>query len=44
MAEKTYTDAEIAQKIKDADLNEWYLEEGWLRASTPPTAGRPRSC
>jgi 4a-hydroxytetrahydrobiopterin dehydratase len=29
--EPTYSDAEIAQKIKDMELTEWYLEDGWLR-------------
>jgi 4a-hydroxytetrahydrobiopterin dehydratase len=29
--EKTYSDAEVAQKIKDSGLTEWYLEDGWLR-------------
>ena len=29
--EKTYSDAEVAQKIKDAGLAEWSLEDGWLR-------------
>src|ERR1700688_1976770 len=29
--EKTYSDAEVAQKIKEHGLAEWYLEDGWLR-------------
>src|SRR6516164_4557241 len=29
--EKTCSDAEVAQKIKDSGLAEWYLEDGWLR-------------
>jgi 4a-hydroxytetrahydrobiopterin dehydratase len=29
--EPTYTDAEIAQKIKEMGLSEWYLDDGWLR-------------
>jgi 4a-hydroxytetrahydrobiopterin dehydratase len=29
--EKTYTDAEIAAKIQEHGLTEWYLEDGWLR-------------
>ena len=29
--EKTYTDAEIAEKITKLGLDQWYLEEGWLR-------------
>jgi 4a-hydroxytetrahydrobiopterin dehydratase len=34
MAEKTdkvYSDAEVEAKIMELGLNEWYLEEGWLR-------------
>jgi 4a-hydroxytetrahydrobiopterin dehydratase len=31
MAEKTYSDAEVAGKIKETGLSEWYLEEGLLR-------------
>jgi 4a-hydroxytetrahydrobiopterin dehydratase len=31
MAEKTYSDAEVADKIKQTGLAEWYLEEGMLR-------------
>src|ERR1700720_1845252 len=29
--EKTYDGAEVAQKIKEPGLAEWYLEDGWLR-------------
>jgi len=29
--EKTYDEQEIAGKLKDPGLSEWYLEEGWLR-------------
>src|SRR5947209_8455491 len=29
--EKTYSDVEITQKIKEPGLTEWYLEDGWLR-------------
>jgi 4a-hydroxytetrahydrobiopterin dehydratase len=29
--EKTYDDNEVARKIKDTGLTEWYLEDGWLR-------------
>src|SRR5437016_12113385 len=29
--EKTYNDAEIANKIKEHGLDDWYLEDGWLR-------------
>ncbi len=28
---KVYSDAEIAAKIQETGLNEWYLEDGWLR-------------
>jgi 4a-hydroxytetrahydrobiopterin dehydratase len=30
-SEKTYTDTEIQDKIKEFGLDEWYLEDGWLR-------------
>jgi 4a-hydroxytetrahydrobiopterin dehydratase len=29
--EKVYTEAEIADKIKERRLEGWYLEDGWLR-------------
>jgi len=29
--ERTYTDAEVAGKIQELSLAEWYLEDGWLR-------------
>lgn len=29
--EKTYTEPEIAAKIKELSLAGWYLEDGWLR-------------
>ena len=29
--EKTYTDAEIAERITKLNLDQWYLEDGWLR-------------
>src|SRR5437763_9506261 len=29
--EKTYDDAEVAARIKELGLTEWYLEDGWLR-------------
>ena len=29
--ERTYSDAEVAQKVKEIGLAEWYLEDGWLR-------------
>jgi 4a-hydroxytetrahydrobiopterin dehydratase len=29
--EKVYTEQEIAQKLKEHRLEQWYLEEGWLR-------------
>jgi 4a-hydroxytetrahydrobiopterin dehydratase len=28
---KTYTDDEVAAKIQEECLPEWYLEDGWLR-------------
>jgi 4a-hydroxytetrahydrobiopterin dehydratase len=28
---KVYSNAEIQAKIKENDLGEWYLEDGWLR-------------
>lgn len=31
MPERTYTDAEIAAKLSEHGLGEWYMEEGWLR-------------
>ena len=29
--EKVYTDDEIKAKLKELGLNEWYMEDGWLR-------------
>ena len=29
--EKTYSDAEIAAKLEESGLADWYLEDGWLR-------------
>jgi 4a-hydroxytetrahydrobiopterin dehydratase len=29
--ERTYSDAEIAEKITHLGLDQWYLEDGWLR-------------
>ena len=29
--EKTYSDVEIAAKIQEQGLTDWYLEDGWLR-------------
>jgi 4a-hydroxytetrahydrobiopterin dehydratase len=29
--ERVYTEAEIAAKLKDMRLDDWYLEEGWIR-------------
>jgi 4a-hydroxytetrahydrobiopterin dehydratase len=29
--EKTYTEEEIAAKVREHRLDSWYLEEGWLR-------------
>lgn len=31
MKERTYTDAEIADKLKEPGLTAWYLEDGYLR-------------
>ena len=31
MSERTYTEAEIAEKLREPGLTGWYLEEGWLR-------------
>ena len=41
--EKTYSDAEIPGKIAEHGLTAWYLEEGWLSASSRLRAGPPRS-
>jgi 4a-hydroxytetrahydrobiopterin dehydratase len=29
--EKTYSDAEVAAKLQEHGLGQWYLEDGWLR-------------
>ena len=29
--EKTYSDAEIAARLQQTGLTDWYLEEGWMR-------------
>ncbi len=29
--EKTYSDEEIAGRLRDLNLDGWYLEDGWLR-------------
>ena len=29
--ERTYSEAEVADKIRDLGLDGWYLEDGWLR-------------
>jgi 4a-hydroxytetrahydrobiopterin dehydratase len=29
--EKVYSDDEIKTKLKELGLNEWYMEDGWLR-------------
>jgi 4a-hydroxytetrahydrobiopterin dehydratase len=29
--EKTYTEAEVQQKLRESGLEKWYLEDGWLR-------------
>jgi 4a-hydroxytetrahydrobiopterin dehydratase len=31
MAERTYTEAEVAEKLREPGLTGWYLEAGWLR-------------
>ena len=31
MSERTYTEAEIGEKLRESGLTAWYLEEGWLR-------------
>ena len=31
MPEKTYPEAEILDKLKELGLNDWYLEDGWIR-------------
>src|SRR4051812_30017587 len=31
MSERTYSEAEIAEKLREPGLSGWYLEEGWLR-------------
>jgi 4a-hydroxytetrahydrobiopterin dehydratase len=28
---KTYTDEEVAARVQEEGLSEWYLEDGWLR-------------
>lgn len=28
---KVYSDSEVAERIKELSLTEWYLEDGWLR-------------
>jgi 4a-hydroxytetrahydrobiopterin dehydratase len=30
-AEKVYDETEIAAKLREEGLTEWYLEDGWLR-------------
>ena len=30
-AKKTYTDAEVAAKLLEHGVSEWYLEDGWIR-------------
>ena len=29
--ERVYSDAEIADKLREQGLTDWYLEDGWLR-------------
>jgi 4a-hydroxytetrahydrobiopterin dehydratase len=31
MDKKTYTDDEVAAKLAEHGLTEWYLEDGWIR-------------
>ena len=31
MADRVYTEPEIAEKLREPGLTGWYLEEGWLR-------------
>jgi len=31
MAETTYAEPDIAAKLKELALDDWYMEEGWLR-------------
>jgi 4a-hydroxytetrahydrobiopterin dehydratase len=31
MKERTYTDEEVAEKLKEPGLAGWYLEDGWLK-------------
>ncbi len=31
MDKRTYTDAEVAAKLAEHGLTEWYLEDGWIR-------------
>jgi 4a-hydroxytetrahydrobiopterin dehydratase len=28
---KTYTEAEVKEKLQELGLTEWYLEDGWIR-------------
>lgn len=30
-ADKVYSEAEVADKLREAGLVDWYLEDGWLR-------------
>ena len=39
---KVYNDDEVQAKILADGLEGWTLEDGWLGASTTPTAGRRR--
>jgi len=29
--ERTYNEAEIAEKLREMGLTDWYLEDGWIR-------------
>jgi len=38
---KTFSPEEIEARLK-ADLPHWRYEDGWIRRTFPPTAGRAR--
>lgn len=39
---RVYTEAEIPEKLKEHGLNDWYLEDGWIRRKYN-TAGWPQT-